>query len=146
MKNMILNKRSALVACALLAACCLSAQEPRLAANVPFDFMARNQHFAAGSYTVVVDIPKAVVLIRGAEDALFTLSIATTRGHSDLRPKLVFNRYGDRYFLSEVWPAGRDDGRQLLPCKAELELAKNGAKPEIVALLITPGRAHTATH
>jgi hypothetical protein len=147
MKNTILNKLNTFGACALLAVWCLSAQEPRLTANVPFDFVVRNQHFAAGSYTMVVDIPRSAVLIRGAEDAVFTLSIGTTRAsHGDLRPKLVFNRYGDRYFLSKVWPAGRDYGRELLPCQAEQELARNGAKPEIVALLISPGRPRTPGH
>ncbi len=148
MKHTILNKLNAFGAYALFAACCLSAQaETSVIANVPFDFMVRNQHLAAGSYTMVVDIPKSTVLIRGAEDAVFTLSIGTTRAsHGDLKAKLVFNRYGDRYFLSEVWPAWRDDGRVLLRCKAEQELARNGAKPEIVALLISPGRAHTPAH
>ena len=148
MKNTILNKLNAFGAYALLAACCLSAQpESRVIANVPFDFMVRTQHFTAGSYTMIIDIPKSAVLVRGAEDAVFSLSIGTTRAsHGDLRAKLIFNRYGDRYFLSEVWPAGRDDGRELLPCKAEQELARNGAKPEIVALLISPGRPQPPAH
>ena len=148
MKNTILNKLNSFGAYALLAACCFSVQaETRVIANVPFDFMVRNQQFVAGSYTLTVDIPKSVVLVRGAEDAVLSLSIATTRAsHGDLRAKLVFNRYGDRYFLSEVWPAGSNDGRELLPCNAELELARNGAKPEIVALLISLGRLHVPAH
>jgi hypothetical protein len=148
MKNTVLNKLNAFGAFALLAVGCFSAQaETRVIANVPFDFMVRNQQFAAGSYTMIVDITKSTVLVRGAEDAVFSLSTATTRAsHGDLGAKLVFNRYTDRYFLSEVWPAGRDDGRELLPCDAEVELARNGAKPEIVALLISPGRPHVPAH
>jgi hypothetical protein len=38
--------------------------------------------------------------------------------------KMIFNRYGDRYFLSEVWTAGYSRGRQLLKSAREMELAQ----------------------
>ena len=38
--------------------------------------------------------------------------------------KLVFNRYGDQYFLSQVWMAGSDTGRDLSPSRNERNLAK----------------------
>lgn len=143
MSNTILNKLKFFGAFALLAASCFPAQSgERVVANVPFDFMVRNQHFAAGSYTMIPDSGGAIVLIRGEEDSLFVLSISTESRKISPRARLIFNRYGDQYFLSEVWPAGRS-GRQLLPSKAELEIARGGAKPEIVALLVSPGRPHT---
>lgn len=147
MTNTILNKLKFFGAYAFLAASCVPAQSgARIIANVPFDFMAKNQHFAAGSYTMTADASSSVVLIRSEEDSLFVLSIPTETRNVVAQAKLVFKRYGDRYFLSEVWPAGRGDGRQLLPCKAELEIARNGTKPEIVALLVRPGRPRTPAH
>ena len=37
--------------------------------------------------------------------------------------KLVFNRYGERYFLSQVWPAGEKQYRQLPKSRQEATLA-----------------------
>jgi hypothetical protein len=42
--------------------------------------------------------------------------------------KLVFQRYGDQYFLSEIWISGRADGNGLYPLRAERNLAKELAK------------------
>jgi hypothetical protein len=147
MTNTILNKLKFFGAYALLAASCVPAQSgAKIIANVPFDFMARNKQFAAGSYTLTADASMGVVLIRGEEDALFVLSIPTETRKVVPHAKLVFNRYGERYFLSEVWPAGRVDGRQLLPSKTELEVTRNGAKPEIIALVVVPGQPRTPAH
>jgi len=38
--------------------------------------------------------------------------------------KLIFHRYGDRYFLSQMWMPGNPTGRELPPSKAELETAR----------------------
>ena len=38
--------------------------------------------------------------------------------------RLVFNRYGDQYFLSQVWMAGSDTGRDLFQSRNERNLAK----------------------
>jgi hypothetical protein len=48
--------------------------------------------------------------------------------------KLVFHRYGNAYFLSEVWPTGSTLGKQLRKSKAELEIAKAGAPTEGAAV------------
>jgi hypothetical protein len=48
--------------------------------------------------------------------------------------KLVFNRYGNRYFLSQVWTAGSIRGRQLpiSPREKEMpQLARNETKAEV---------------
>ncbi len=39
--------------------------------------------------------------------------------------KLVFKRYENRYFLSQVWKAGSSRGRQLLKSHAEEEIARS---------------------
>jgi hypothetical protein len=46
--------------------------------------------------------------------------------------EMIFNRYGDRYFLSEVRWAGYSVTRQLIKSQAELELAKNAAPERVV--------------
>lgn len=53
--------------------------------------------------------------------------------------KLVFNRYGDRYFLSQVWTSKRREGYVLRQSDQERglarELAQNGnRRPEVVSI------------
>jgi hypothetical protein len=38
--------------------------------------------------------------------------------------KLVFNRYGSHYFLSQVWALGDSTGQLLKPSRAEREIAR----------------------
>jgi hypothetical protein len=53
--------------------------------------------------------------------------------------KLVFNRYGDHYFLSQIWEAGDNAGRELMKSREERqlerELAKTSNGPEKVAIV-----------
>ena len=43
--------------------------------------------------------------------------------------RLVFHRYGELYFLSEVWTLGDSSGRQLLKSRQEHALDKQRAHP-----------------
>jgi hypothetical protein len=52
-------------------------------------------------------------------------------GRQDMSAKLVFHRYGSTYYLSQVWAAGTNNGRQLAKTRqeraAESELKKIAA-------------------
>jgi hypothetical protein len=48
-------------------------------------------------------------------------------------PRLIFNRYADDYFLSEMWWAG-ENGRKSMPSKREAELAKTNSPEHTVTL------------
>lgn len=52
--------------------------------------------------------------------------------------ELVFHRYGDNYFLSEVFAGGEQSGREVIPSRQERQLrretARNGAEPETVTV------------
>ena len=41
------------------------------------------------------------------------------------KPRVIFHKYGDHYFLFEIWYGGGEGGRQMLPTKAETETAKS---------------------
>ena len=47
------------------------------------------------------------------------------------KSELVFNQYGDRYFLSEVLTAGEQTGRELAPSHEERALKRDMAKAEL---------------
>ena len=108
-------------------------------ANIPFGFMVGSEAFPAGVYSVarVGNGADALVLRSsdGRKSAVF-LTIGTSSLEARDKASQVFNRYGDQYFLKEVWTVGDLTGRQLLPSRAEREinLAMNQAKPALVAI------------
>jgi hypothetical protein len=148
MRNDFSTYLKAFSACALLAVSCLFAQfDHRMLVTVPFDFLVSTQHLAAGTYDVTTNLDQGTVLIRGEDNgsAKFAITIATEVGKTQEQAKLVFNRYGERYFLRQVWAPGMDRGRELTASKAEQEFARSFGKPEIVSLLVTaPGMRRTA--
>ena len=145
MKQQIFNILRVFGVCALLGTSSLSAQSSHmLIATVPFDFAVNNQHLASGTYTVTINNALSTLLIRGEENgsAMYTLTNATEPGKVPDRGKLIFNRYGDRYFLSQVWYPEGTQGRGLPASKAEQELARNTGRPAVVALLASGSQPH----
>jgi hypothetical protein len=101
--------------------------QDRLAVNVPFDFVAGNTQLPAGEYTVQVSAPTHSIILISRKDSTASAFINTNAAVSSQpqsESKLVFNRYGDRYFLSQVWQEGNAEGRQLLKSSREKEMAQ----------------------
>jgi malonyl CoA-acyl carrier protein transacylase len=101
------------------------AQEP-LVVNIPFDFVAGNSQLPAGEYTVKVSAPTHSLILISRKDATASAFINTNAAVSaepQSESKLIFNRYGDRYFLAQVWQQGYAQGRQLLKSSREKEVA-----------------------
>jgi len=95
--------------------------------KVPFDFTAGNANLKAGSYTVR-HVSRNTLLLRSADgktSKMISASMATSQIRRDTPERLVFQRYGNQYFLNEVWANSATDGLQLWPSKAESRLAKN---------------------
>jgi hypothetical protein len=111
----------------IVAAQVAQAAEPMLV-NIPFAFVAGNATLPAGDYRVEkLDGNSAVVLIRcsDASAAAMVVSNASQAKETPTQSKLVFKRYGNRYFLSQVWKAGSIHGRELLKSQAEKEIAQS---------------------
>jgi hypothetical protein len=97
-----------------------------MAVNVPFDFVAGSKMLPAGEYTVKISAPTHSMILISRKDATTSAFINTNAAVSiapQTESKLVFNRYGDRYFLSQVWSEGNSQGRQLLKTAREKEVA-----------------------
>jgi hypothetical protein len=110
----------------MAAAQVVEAQEP-LVVNIPFEFVAGKATLPAGEYRVEkLEKGSVVVLIRGARSGasatVMTMAAQANEPQSD--SKLVFNRYGNRYFLSQYWSAGSSRGRQLLKSMREKEISR----------------------
>src|SRR5262249_2320811 len=98
----------------------------------------------AGDYEVTLDHNGMSVLVRGEEKGAttFALTQSAEAGTTTEQPKLVFTRYGDRYFLSQIWPAGTPQGRVLPKSRMETELALATRKPGIVSLVAVATGSH----
>jgi hypothetical protein len=126
MKKRALVTATLFVFSLIVAAQVAQADEPMLV-NIPFAFVAGNVTLPAGEYRVQkLDENSAVVLIRCSEPsaAAMVLSNATQAKQLQTQSKLIFNRYGNRYFLSQVWKAGSIRGRQLSKSPREKEISQ----------------------
>jgi hypothetical protein len=125
MKKRILAMASLLALCSFAATQVARAQEA-MVVNIPFAFTAGEATLPAGEYRVQkMDGTGAVLLVhcRDAKASAFVVTNATPEKGQQTRSKLVFNRYKDHYFLSQVWNAGYSSGRQLRQTQREKEIA-----------------------
>lgn len=116
-----------------LAAAFSSAQVVR--ANIPFDFVAGSSRLAAGEYTVQgrgkTDWALEICESKQHECVSLMASEVASRAPNDLG-KLVFHRYGHRYFLSGIW--SRSLVQMIPEGTVERQLAKPGAEPVVVVI------------
>lgn len=94
-------------------------------ANVPFEFSVGYKALPAGDYTVRSIVSCDGLLIQSADGKTSALRLSeSTRQIKDKpRARLVFHRYGDRYFLAEVWNGVDNAGRQLMKSQEERAIA-----------------------
>jgi hypothetical protein len=112
-----------------MAAVSANAQSIRVAAQIPFDFVVGDKALPAGEYTVnTITEGGQAMLIRnadGSESAIrLTNSIVAKPSASNAPSRLVFHRYGQTYFLAEVWREGDSDGRLLRQSKKERSMKR----------------------
>ena len=79
----------------------ISAQERAVKANVPFDFTVGDKLLPAGTYTISEENAN-VIKIQNRDKHVVMLSTTTSDGREAKTGELVFNKYGDQYFLHEI--------------------------------------------
>ena len=75
-------------------------------------------------------------LLRGGSSVLFLHGFSADRSTPAVNPELVFHRYGDTYFLSQIWESEETLGSQIPISRSEKSLAQN-TKPVTMALAMT---------
>jgi hypothetical protein len=134
MKPVSISKfRTALLACTLAAMASTSyafAQGQTMQVNVPFAFHNGSQHLPAGTYRVEIQ-SMYVLLLRGQSGSGFVMTNPATTSTAPATGKVIFTRYGDQYYLSEVWPQGSETGQRCVKSRQEKEaqLAANWSGP-----------------
>ena len=78
------------------------AQSKGVQADVPFDFTVGNQLLPAGAYTIKTESAGLIAIKNnGKPIAVFTL-VDRDGAKAPNGGKLMFHKYGDQYFLSEI--------------------------------------------
>ena len=111
---------------ALLAAASMYAQgSQKLNVQIPFGFHVGNSMLPSGEYTVDTDAAPGVVRLRShdSKSSAMIISNAVETLATPTKGKLVFTRYGDEYFLSQIWKPGDNTGRELRKSRREMEVA-----------------------
>ncbi len=121
----------------------VSAQTPgdNVLADIPFEFNVGDKTLPAGSYLVSEVTSDGTSLRVSNRDQFQSVSRLTSAILSSERKEqstLVFERYGDSYYLSQIWVAGERQGRQMIKSgrqrAMDRELAKNNEKAETVII------------
>jgi len=124
-----------------------SAYAQTITVNVPFEFKVGEKTLPAGTYRVKKHSNNATTIVVSKSDLKETgISLSQnmyTNGNPE-KSKLVFHRYGNQSFLSEIVIQGRQIGYELSTSKSERKtieeartryLTQNIVKPEIVEII-----------
>ena len=97
-------------------------------ANIPFQFHAGNVRLPAGRYFIhaldntdltVMEITSA----DGSTSALFDVQ-GTQATSSPAKSELIFDKYGNRYFLAKLFDEGNPSGSQVLESRYEKRISQ----------------------
>ena len=98
----------------------------KVVADVPFEFSVGYKSMPAGEYSVqTITSASNGLLIRSADGKISALRLSDASETRKDKPaaRLVFHRYGERYFLAEVWNGADNTGRVLRQSQEESTLA-----------------------
>jgi hypothetical protein len=122
------------------AAITLSAQTTNqrlMTVNIPFAFSVENHSLPEGKYTIFTVTPERSIRIVSS-DGKHSAIVNTLPNYANSpseNSRLVFRRYGDEYFLTQVWTTGQDVARNPLSTKRAMEIASSGGKPQTFTVL-----------
>jgi hypothetical protein len=98
--------------------------------NIPFSFNVGHNTLPAGEYIVEpqTNDSQTVWLLTtrdGSARVVFT-TFSARDNQTQEQVKLVFHKYDNEYFLSQVWTPGNNSGRELRKPLAERQLERKG--------------------
>jgi hypothetical protein len=117
-----------LTAASLIAPAVALAQRTQTA-TIPFDFTVKDSLLPAGTYRIAY-IGTSLVSLRGWQGRHMVSAMTLLLPTSNVRKnpdKLIFNRYGDQYFLSEIRGELGEAAGGVTPSKLEQRLQREQA-------------------
>ncbi len=115
---------------------------PLMKVDIPFSFAADNHTLPAGEYYVLSVTPERAIRLTST-DGKHTLTVndlPNYTGSPSPNSRLVFHRYGDEYFLVQVWTKGDNVARNPMVSPRAMELARAGSHPEDMIVLAYAGK------
>jgi len=104
-------------------------------AKIPFDFSLGDKKLSAGEYTfsrLSGTADNKTMLVRSVDSS--THMFQSTLVAQVLTPKnestLVFHKYGDQYFLEQIWTSGEQEGTQLSESRSERTIRRQLAQTQ----------------
>jgi len=108
---------------ALMSVSAIADETNAIKANVPFDFMVGNQSVPAGEYIFAQNGSWNMIQISSWDTRTVLRVLRHPAGNNMTSSPyaLVFNKYGNRYFLKQVWAGNGVMGVQFPTSRAEKE-------------------------
>src|SRR6516165_11435840 len=137
------SARTLITICLLFTSATLFAQttsQRLMKVDIPFAFSVEDHSLPAAEYLVFTVTPERSIRFIST-DGKHSAIVNTLPNHASLpseNSRLVFHRYGNEYFLAQVWTAGDELVRSPLPSKRATEVASSGERPQtftVVALV-----------
>jgi len=101
--------------------------------KIPFDFSMGDKKLQAGQYTFSRSSPDGKIMLVSRVDAnksVFQSTIGTEVLAAKNESKLVFHRYGNQYFLKQIWTAGERRGTEVLESRSERTIRRQLARTQ----------------
>ncbi len=131
-----MKKQLSLLGLGLLLVSALAyAETVNMKVKIPFNFVVAGANLPSGEYTVQgLGVDGNAISIRKLDKTAtsLTLAIRCESSKTQEKSKLVFHRYGDRYFLAKIWMAGDNSGHEIPRSRREAEVAMDYPAQEVV--------------
>ena len=119
-----------------------SSAATRLKATIPFEFQVGNQVLPAGEYTVTClnpTSPNRILNLSTKDGSKVVIQTSDTKGKAGDNARLVFHRYGDKYFLSQAWLPADESGLAIQKSRSEKEMERQlaGVKPRTTTVAMS---------
>jgi hypothetical protein len=103
--------------------------------NIPHAFIVRDTQLPAGKYMIQVadgydDLKVLEIRSMNGHTGVFFDTENTQANSTPSKSELVFDKIGDKYFLSQVFVEGDASGNQLIKSRAQRKLEDGGLKAE----------------
>ena len=102
--------------------------------KAPFQFYAGHTKLPAGEYRIHVLDDSGLTMMEitsadGSTSALFQVE-ETDAKDTPTKSELIFNKYGDQYFLAELFDEGESSGSEVLKSRYEQRISKNAEQAQ----------------
>lgn len=142
-KSFILSSFFALIA--IFSSSNIFAQSNPFSVEIPFNFQVGNEKVTAGKYELSRISPTSFLLRNesGSVKVLMQTPLTLEAEKSGTVEKLVFNQYGKKYFLRQIYAIRNGVGRALFESKNERDI-RQGKEDEFEANKVKPEKVEVA--